>query len=140
MSPSRGVCATPSRIAATGTGAPRSISIHWGAKSPAIQRLVGSPSTAFVAGVVACSAEAVTVRGARLDGPPAAAGLEGPPPAAVLEAAARIGVRVLQPVTDAFDAARDLERRWSPDLAELRYNEPGAAPAGSVAPITRVPL
>ncbi|MEV4514963.1 hypothetical protein AB0K00_39130 [Dactylosporangium sp. NPDC049525] len=80
---------------------------------------------------VAGSAEAVTIRGNQVD---------GPPPAAVLAAAARIGVRVLQPVADAFGAARDLERRWSPDLAELRYAEPEAAPAGTVPLITRVPL
>lgn len=80
------------------------------------------------------SAEAVTIRGSRPGGTTEA------PPAAVLEAAALIGVRVLQPVADAFDAARDLERRWSPELAELRYIEPGTAPAGGVTPITRVPL
>jgi Proteins of 100 residues with WXG len=80
---------------------------------------------------VAGSTEAVTIRGDQQD---------GPPPAAVLEAAARIGVRVLQPVADAFAAARDLEQRWSPDLAELRYAEPGTAPAGTISPTTRVPL
>ncbi|MDG6100694.1 hypothetical protein Daura_02875 [Dactylosporangium aurantiacum] len=78
---------------------------------------------------VATSIEAVTVRGTHPD---------TPPPTAVLEAAARIGARVLQPVADAFDAARDLERRWSPDLAELPYTEPATAPAGGVSPIIRV--
>ncbi|MFC4997290.1 WXG100 family type VII secretion target [Dactylosporangium cerinum] len=76
------------------------------------------------------SAEAVAIRGLA----------EGPPPAAVLEAAARIGVRVLRPVAEAFRAARDLEQRWSPDLAELRYTEPGTGPAGALSPITRVAL
>lgn len=84
---------------------------------------------------VAGSAEAVAIRGGRVGGM-----IEEPPPAAVLEAAARIGVRVLQPVADAFGAARELEQRWSPELAELRYTEPGAAPAGGVSPITRVSL
>ena len=79
---------------------------------------------------IAGSVEAVTIRGMT----------DGPPSAAVLEAAARIGVRVLRPVADAFGAARELEQRWSPDLAELRYTEPGAAPTGAVAPITRVAL
>ncbi len=79
---------------------------------------------------VAGSAESVTIRGTA----------EGPPSPAVLEAAARIGVRILQPVADAFDAARELERRWSPELAELRYTEPAAAPGGGISPITRVAL
>lgn len=80
---------------------------------------------------VAGSAEAVTIRGDRAGSPPSAA---------ALAAAARIGVRVLQPVADAFSAARDLEARWSPELTELRYTEPGAPPAGSVSPTTRVAL
>ncbi|MEV0130799.1 WXG100 family type VII secretion target [Dactylosporangium sp. NPDC050688] len=80
---------------------------------------------------VATSVEAVTIRGTRPD---------APPPAAVLEAAARIGARVLQPVADAFDAARDLERRWSPELAELRYTEPTSTQSATTLPITRVTL
>jgi hypothetical protein len=35
---------------------------------------------------------------------------------------------------------RVLETRWSPDLSELRYTEPGILPAGSANPITRVSL
>jgi hypothetical protein len=49
-------------------------------------------------------------------------------------------VRVLQPVADAFGAAWDLERRWSSELTELRYSEPGGTPAGTGTPITRVSL
>ncbi|MEV4138287.1 hypothetical protein AB0J72_39735 [Dactylosporangium sp. NPDC049742] len=77
------------------------------------------------------SAEAVTLR---------QAGGEEPPAAEVLEAAARIAGRVLRPAADAFAGARELMARRAPDLEELRYSEPGAGPAGGAAPTTRVAL
>ncbi|GAA3249604.1 hypothetical protein [Dactylosporangium siamense] len=81
------------------------------------------------------SAEAVTIR---------AAGTDGPPAPVALAAAARIGARVLRPVADAFGAARELEARWSPDLTELRYTElhhqAPAGPTDAAGPITRVAL
>jgi hypothetical protein len=80
------------------------------------------------------SAEAVTIRADRRDDG------DAPPPAVVLEAAARIGVRVLQPAAEAFGVARDLIARWSPELAELRYTEPGAGAGGHGTPVTRVSL
>ncbi|MET7422318.1 hypothetical protein [Dactylosporangium sp. NPDC005555] len=81
---------------------------------------------------VATSAEAVTMRGEPVG--------EGLPSAAVIEAAARIGVRVLQPVADAFGVAQDLLARWSPELVELRYTEPTTGATGAGTPTTRVAL